>query len=150
MSFTLVLSTNSVYATNTAGKDYTWAFDSSIIEDGDYELTFQYSSGNIALATFATNGPIQLSMDIGAFPTNYLAGSVVKRETTQILGSLRLDWRSATVATYVANNTDNHSVYFKSLNRSSNFIRIHLDQSSGALIGTGITPWIVTLGFKKL
>ena len=44
MSFTLVLSTNSVYATNTSGKDYAWAFDSSIIEDGDYELTFQFSS----------------------------------------------------------------------------------------------------------
>lgn len=150
MSFTLVLSTNSVYATNTAGKDYTWVFDSSVIEDGDYQLTLQFTSGNIALATFATNGPIQLSMDIGAFPSNYLAGSVVRRETTQILGSLRLDWKSATVATYQANNTDNHPIYFKSLNRSSNFIRLHLDQSSGALIGTGLTPWVVTLGFKKL
>ena len=150
MSFTLVLSTNSVYATNTAGKDYTWAFDSSIIEDGDYELTFQYSSGNIALATFATNGPIQLSMDIGAFPTNYLAGSVVKRETTQIIGLLNLEWKSTSVATYIANNDDNSPVYFKSLNRNSNFIRLHLDQSSGALIGTGITPWVVSLNFKKL
>jgi hypothetical protein len=150
MSFTLVLSTNSVYATNTAGKDYTWAFDSSVIEDGDYELTLQFSSGNIALANFGTNGPVQLSMDIGAFPSNYVAGSVVKRETTQILGSLRLVWSSSTIGTYVANNTDNHPVYFKSLNRSTNFIRIHLDQSSGALIGTGITPWVVTLGFKKL
>lgn len=150
MSFTLVLSTNSVYATNTAGKDYTWAFDSSVIEDGDYELTFKYSSGNIALATFATNGPIQLSMDMGAFPTNYLAGSAVKRETTQIIGLLNLDWISTSVATYIANNDDNSPVYFKSLNRNSNFIRLHLDQSSGALVGTGITPWVVSLNFKKL
>lgn len=150
MSFNLVLSTNSVYATNTAGKDYSWTFDSSVIEDGDYELTFKYSSGNIALATFATNGPIQLSLDMGAFPTNYLAGSVVKRETTQVIGLLNLEWRSASVATYTANNKDNHPVYFKSLNRNSNFIRLHLDQSSGALIGTGITPWVVSLNFKKL
>jgi len=150
MSFTLVLSTNSVYATNTAGKDYAWVFDSSVIEDGDYELTFKYSSGNIALATFATNGPIQLSLDMGAFPTNYIASSVVRRETTQVIGLLNLDWKSATVATYVANNDDNAPVYFKSLNRNSNFIRLHLDQSSGALIGTGITPWVVSLNFKKL
>jgi hypothetical protein len=150
MSFTLVLSTNTVYATNTSGKDYAWAFDSSVIEDGDYELTFKFSSGNIALATFATNGPIQLSLDMGAFPTNYLGGSVVKRETTQIIGLLNLEWRSASVATYIANNDDNSPVYFKSLNRNSNFIRLHLDQSSGALVATGITPWVVSLNFKKL
>lgn len=150
MSFNLVLSTNSVYNTHTVGKDYEWAFDSSVIEDGDYELTFKYSSGNIALATFATNGPIQLSLDMGAFPTNYLGGSIVKRETTQIIGLLNLDWESTTIATYIANNNDNAPVYFKSLNRNSNFIRLHLDQSSGALIGTGITPWVVSLNFKKL
>ena len=150
MSFNLILSTNSVHATNTAGKDYAWAFDSSVIEDGDYELTFKFNSGNVALASFTTNGPIQLSLDMGAFPTNYLGGSVVKRETTQIIGSLNLEWRSTSVATYIANNDDNSPVYFKSLNRNSNFIRLHLDQSSGALVGTGITPWVVSLNFKKL
>jgi len=150
MSFNLILTTNTVYATNTAGKDYTWAFDSSVIEDGDYQLTFQYTSGNIALATFATNGPVQISMDIGAFPSNYVAGSIVKRETTQILGSLRLDWKSTTVATYQANNTDNHPIYYKNLNKNSNFIRIHLDGVTGALVTTGITPWVITLNFKKI
>jgi hypothetical protein len=150
MSFNLILTTNTVYATNTAGKDYSWAFDSSVIEDGDYQLTFQFTSGNIALATFATNGPVQISVDTGSFGSNYVGGALVSSISSQIFGSLRLVWSSATIATYVANNTDNHPVYFKNVNKSSNFIRIHLDQAGGTLVGTGITPWVVVLNFQKL
>ena len=75
---------------------------------------------------------------------------MVSSISNQVFGSLRLVWSSATIGTYVANNTDNHPVYFKNLNKSSNFIRIHLDQSNGTLVGTGITPWVVVLNFKKI
>lgn len=150
MSFNVILNTNTVYATNTAGKDYTWAYDFSTAEDGDYLVTLQFSSGNIALATFGTNGPVQISVDFGSFGSNYVGAALVSSISSQIFGSLRLVWASATVATYQANNTDNHPVYFKNLNKGTNFIRIHLDQSNGTLVGTGITPWVVVLNFKKI
>ena len=113
-------------------------------------MTLQFSSGNIDLATFGTNGPVQISVDFGSFGSNYSAGALVLSISSQVIGSLRLQWASATIATYIANNTDNHPVYFKNINKSSNFIRIHLDQAGGTLVGTGITPWVVSLNFKKV
>ena len=150
MSFNILLSTTDVYTTNTAGKDYTWAYDFSGKEDGEYLVSFQYVSGNITQTSFSTNGPVQLSLDIGNFSTNYLASSLVVSPNTQILGSLRLDWRSAVVASYVANKMDNYPVLFKNINKSNNFIRIHLDGITGALVATGITEWNVILNFVKV
>jgi len=150
MSFQIVLDTNNAFATNTAGKDYAWAFNTGFIEDGDYEMTFQYSSGNVALATFATNGPVVLSVDLGLLGASYAGGATNFTMPTQVVGGLRLDWKSATVATYIANRTDNYPVIIKDLNKASNFIRVHLDTTAGALIGTGITPWLVILHFTKI
>jgi len=150
MSFQIVLDTNAAFATNTADKDFTFAFKTDFAEDGDYEMTFQYSSGNIALATFATNGPVVISIDMGLRGASYSAGATNFTMPNSIVGALRLDWKSATVATYIANRTDNYPVILKDLNKASNFIRVRLESVSGALIGTGITPWIVILHFTKL
>jgi hypothetical protein len=150
MSFQIVLDTNNVITTNTSGKDYEWAFNTGFIEEGDYEMTFQFSSGNVALATFATNGPVVLSIDMGLRGASYSAGATNFTMPTQVMGALRLQWASATIATYIANRTDNFPVIFKDLNKASNFIRIHLDTTAGALITTGVTPWLVILHFTKL
>jgi hypothetical protein len=150
MSFQIILDTTTVFATNTAGKDYTWAFRTDFIEEGDYEMTFQYSAGNIALATFATNGPVVMSIDMGLLGASYAAGATNITMPTQVVGALRLDWRSATVGTYIANRQDNYPVIVKDLRKASNFIRVHLDTVTGALITTGITPWIVILHFTKI
>jgi len=150
MSFNVVLSSSSVYATNTAGKDYTWAYDFTNVSDGPYLVSFQFTSGNIAQATFSTQGPIQLTCDFGNQGNNYLAGALVSSTTTQILGSVRLDWKSTSVATLVAGKNDNYPVLFKNINKNTSFIRIHLDLSTGALITTGITPWVVILNFVKV
>lgn len=151
MSFNILLSTTNVYATNTAGKDYTWAFNfnNNNIENGDYLVSFQFCSGNIAQTNFSSNGPVQLSCDFGNFSTNYLASSNVSQTSTQILGSLKLDWRNSTIETLVANKMDNYPVLFKNINKSSNFIRIHLDGITGALVTTGITEWNIILNFEK-
>ena len=149
MSFNIVLTTNSVYATNTIGKDYTWAYDFSGKEHGDYMVSFQYASGNIAQTNFSTNGPVQLSLDIGNYGNKYLASSIVASPNSQILGSLRMDWRNTSIASYNANNTDNYPVLFKNVNKSNNFIRIHLDSITGALVSTGITEWNIILNFQK-
>ena len=150
-SFTVYLNTTNVLATNTAGKDYTWGFDFSFIEDGDYEMSLQFTSGNIALADYSTNGAVQVSVETGVTPLVYSAGSSVRAIPTQIVGSLRLYWNSATVATYVANRTDNHPVIFKNLNKSSNFIRVHLDSNLGTLIPNPIsTNWSLMLHFDKV
>ena len=149
MSFQILLSTTDVYSTNTAGKDYTWAFDFSNMKDGDYLVSFQYNSGNIAQSNFSTNGPVQLSLDIGNYGNKYLASSILASPNSQILGSLRMDWRNTLIATYNANNTDNYPVLFKNVNKSNNFIRIHLDSITGALVATGITEWNIILNFQK-
>ena len=65
MSFNVVLTTNNVYATNSANKDYTWAYDFTNIADGPYLVSFSFVSNNIAQATFSTQGPIQLTCDFG-------------------------------------------------------------------------------------
>ncbi len=150
MSFNVVLTNNNVYATNTANKDYTWAYDFTNAEYGDYLVSFQFTSGNIAQANFGTQGPIQVTIDLGCQGQNYLAGSLVTSTTSQILGSLRLEWKSTSVATLVAGKNDNFPVMFKNVRNSSNFIRIHLDLISGALVTTGITQWVVILNFKKV
>ena len=149
MSFQILLSTTDVYSTNTAGKDYTWAFDFSNKEDGDYLVSFQYGSGNITLTNLSTNGPVQLSLDIGNCGKNYLATSLAVSRNTQILGSLRLDWRNTVVGSYLANKIYNYPFLFKNINKSNNFIRIHLDGITGALVGTGLTEWNIILNFEK-
>jgi hypothetical protein len=152
MSFNVILKTNSTdYMTeNTAGKDYTWGFDFSTCEPGAYEMRTYFNSGNIALATFATNGVAILSVNIGQNSTNKLGAKLNTAITTVNVGPLRLDWKSATVAQYVLDSTDLPSQIIKSLNTSANTIRIHIDQLSGAIIGTGVTGWCVVLEFKKL
>jgi len=150
MSFQIVLDTNTAFATNTAAKDFTWAFKTDFIEEGDYEMTFQYSAGNVALATFATNGPVVMSIDMGLRGASYAAGATNITMPTSIVGALRLDWKSATVATYIANRTDNYPVIVKDLRNASNFIRVKLETVAGALITTGITPWLVILHFTKI
>lgn len=150
MSFNVVLTTNNVYATNTANKDFTWAYNFSNIDDGPYLVSFSFVSNNIAQSTFSTQGPIQISCDFGNQGNNYLAGSLVSSTTSQILGSLKLDWKSATVATLVAGKNDNYPVLFKNINKNTNFIRIHLDLITGVLVTTGVSQWVVVLNFQKV
>ena len=150
MSFNVVLTTNNVYATNTVNKDYTWAYDFNNAEYGDYLVSFQFMCANILQTNFGTQGPIQVTIDLGCQGQNYSAGSTVSSQTSQILGSLRMDWRSATVATLVANKNDNFPVLFKNVRNSSNFIRIHLDLITGGLVTTGVVFWVVILNFKKV
>lgn len=150
-SFNVYLNTTDAYAVNTAGKDYTWGFDFGFCEEGDYEMSIQFSSGNIAIADYSSNGAVQISVDAGVLPLVYSGGAQVKAHTSQIVGSLRLIWNSATVATYIADRTVNHPVLFKSLNRSSNFIRIHLDTNNGNLIPNPISSnWSIMLHFVKV
>jgi hypothetical protein len=150
-SFNVYLNTTDVYSVNTAGKDYTWGFDFGFCEDGDYEMSIQFTSGNIAIADYSTNGAVQMSVETGVMPLTYAGSGHVKANPTYIAGSLRLYWNSATVATYVANRTDNHPILYKSLNRSSNFIRVHLDANNGNLIANPIsTNWSIMLHFIKV
>lgn len=151
MSFNLVLTTSSVYATNTALKDYTFAYDFSQVADGDYEVSFVFNSGNATGVTSQTSLlPIQLTMDIGAFPSSYVGGSLVTSTNTQILGSIKVNWFSALLATFLASQNDNLPVYFKSLNKSNNFIRLKLQAIGGGLVATGVSDWVVIVNFKKL
>jgi len=150
MSFNVVLTTNNVYATNTANKDFTWAYDFTNVDDGPYLVSFSFVSNNIAQATFSTQGPVQVTCDFGNQGNNYLGGALVSSTTSQILGSLRLEWRSATVGTLVANKNDNFPIFFKNINKNTSFIRIHLDGVTGALVTLGPTQWVVTLNFVKV
>jgi hypothetical protein len=155
MSFNIVLSSSNVYATNTAGKDYTWAYDFSGKEDGDYLVSFDFQCGNITttLVDFSGNSPIQLSVDFGSIGQMYLAGSTYGNFSTKILGLVRLLVTTVTVSTYSANNQDNFPVLFKNINKSPSFIRIKLLQADGiTLINqlTGVAPWMVYLKFQKV
>jgi len=150
MSFQLLLDTSLVFSTNTAQKDFTWAFNTSVIEDGDYLMSYTFSSGNIALATFATNGPTVLTVDLGARASSYAAGATVVTRPTTVAGIVRLDWKSTTVATYSASIMDNFPILIKDLNKASNFIRLRLETNNGALVTTGISGWYVVLYFEKV
>lgn len=149
MSFNILLSTTNVYDTNTNNKDYTWAYDFSRKEDGEYLVSFQFVSNNIAQTNFSSNGPVLLTCDFGNLGNNYLAGETVSQSNTKILGSLKLDWRSNSIATLVANKMDNYPVPFKNINKNSNFIRITLQGITGALVTTGVTKWNIILNFEK-
>ena len=155
MSFNIVLTTNSVYATNTTGKDYTWAYDFSGKEDGDYLLSFKFQCGNITTVStdFAAISPTQFSCDFGSIGQIYLGSSTSNNITSKILGLLRMIFITTTIGTYVANTDDNFPVLFKNINKSSSFIRIKLLQANGtSLINqlTGVAPWTVILMFKKV
>jgi len=151
MSFNLVLTSTAVSATNTSLKDFTWLYDFSQVADGDYEVSFVFNSGNATGVTSQTSLlPIQLTMDIGAFPSSYIGGSVSKSSNTSILGSIKVNWFSSLLATFSASLTDNPPVYFKALNKSSNSIRMSLQAIGGGLVATGVSNWVVILNFKKL
>jgi hypothetical protein len=113
-------------------------------------MSYTFSSGNIALATFASNGATVLSIDLGSRSSSYAGGATVVTRPTTVMGPVRLDWKSTTVATYVANKTDNFPILIKDLNKASNFIRLRLETNSGALIGTGVSGWYVVLYFEKV
>jgi hypothetical protein len=153
MSFNVILKTGNstdYISENTVGKDYTWGFDFSQCEPGTYEMRTYFNSGNIALATFSTNGVAILNVNIGQNSPNKLGARLNTAITTVNVGPLRLDWKSATVGQYVLNSTDLPCQVIKNLNTSANTIRIHIDQLNGAIIGTGVTGWCVVLEFKKL
>jgi len=150
MSFQIVLDTSTVFATNTALKDFTWAFNTGFVEEGDYLMSYTFSSGNIALATFATNGATVLSVDLGNRASSYAAGATVVTRPTTVAGIVRLDWKSTTVATYMASRMDNFPILIKDLNKASNFIRLRLETNNGALVTTGISGWYVVLYFEKV
>lgn len=148
--YNIILSTANAQTTNTVGKDYTWIYDFSRFEEGSYEVSFIFTSGNIALASYATNNPIVLNMDIGVLSENFIALANNTNSKSQIVGTVPLIWNSATVGTYKANTTDNNPVLFNSINRNTNFIRLSLIQIGSGLITTGLTPWNVILSFKKV
>jgi hypothetical protein len=152
MSFNIVLTTNSVYATNTTGKDYTWAYDFNGKEDGDYMVSFDFQCSNIGtLVNFDVNSPTQLSCDFGSIGQMYLAGSQTNNITSRVLGLLRLVFGTQTVNTYTANSDDNFPVLFKNINKSASFIRIKLLQADGTtLIANAITSWTIYLKFTKV
>jgi hypothetical protein len=150
MSFQIVLDSNAVFSTNTALKDFTFAFNTGFVEEGDYLMSYTFSSGNIALATFASNGATVLSIDLGIRSSSYAGGATVVTRPTTVMGHVRLDWKSTTVATYMANKTDNFPILIKDLNKASNFIRLRLETNAGALIGTGVSGWYVVLYFEKV
>ena len=149
--FNIILNSNTVFATNTALKDFTWAYNFSNVEDGDYEVGFTFQSGNATGITSQTsNLPCLLTLSIGVNPQQYVAGALVSNQTSNILGQLNVNWFSATLATFVANATTNHPVIIKGLNRASNFIRMSLIGGTGAIIGTGVANWFVVLNFTKV
>jgi len=150
MSFQIVLDTSLIFSNNTAQKDFTWAFNTSVIEDGDYLMSYTFSSGNAVIATFGTVGPAFLSVDFGVRPLSYLCSSTTVSQITRVVGPVRLDWQSSTVATYLANRKDCFPLLIKDLNKASNFIRLRLETNTGSLVGIGSPSWYVVLYFEKV
>jgi len=154
MSFSVILNSASAsqyYTVNTTGKDYTFAFNfGNFVVDGDYELTWTLQSQNVALATF-TMIP-QVNIDIGALNTRYEATNTTNNHSSQNIGSLPINWKSATVGNYSATIIDNPPVYYKSLNASYNFIRVYFTQQGtpNTLLGTTMPVFNLILNFKKL
>lgn len=154
MSFSIVLNTASAtqyYAANTAGKDFTFAFNfgTFVTDDAPYELTWTLQSQNVALATI-TMIP-QLNLDIGSLSRKYQATNVSDNQYTINIGSVPVNWKSATVGNYTATLIDNPPIYFPSLNGSSNFIRVSFtQQGSKTLLATTMPIFNLILNFKKL
>lgn len=149
--FSVVLNSASVYATNTALKDFTWAFDFGIIEPGDYEMGFTMQTGNATGITNQTSSlPLILNIELGIGPQNYVGGSAVALRNTYNVGFLAVQWTSATLATFFANAINNHPVVVRNLHTAGQFIRASLLQASGALTATGASNWFLVLNFKKI
>lgn len=149
--FSVVLNSSSVYATNTALKDFTWAFDFGIVEPGDYEMGFTIQTGNATGITNQTSSlPLILNVDIGTAPQNYIAGSTVARRNSYNLGYLTVQWTSTTVATFNASSVNNHPIIVRNLHTAGSFIRASLLQASGAITATGASNWFLVLNFRKI
>ena len=94
----------------------------------------------------------QVNIDIGALNTKYEATNLTNNHSSQNIGSLPINWKSATVGNYAATIIDNPPVYYKSLNASYNFIRVYFTQQGApnTLLGTTIPTFNLILNFKKL
>lgn len=153
MSFNIVLNTNNAYLTNTAGKDYTWAFDFSTfpIEDGSYELSHSAFSRNVAMATFDTINNPQINLDISNQPRLYQAANISNNHNTQIIGIFKPVIVSATIGTFQNDIHTNPSVTYTNINKSVNFIRVYMTQpGTNTLIATSIVGWTMILRFTKV
>lgn len=154
MSFSIVLNNanaSQFYAVNTVGKDFTFAFNfgTFVESDASYELTWTLQSQNVALATISMIP--QLNLDIGSLSRKYQATNVSDNQYTINIGSVSVNWKSATVANYYVGIYDNPPIYFPSLNGSSNFIRVSFtQQGSKTLLATTMPIFNLILNFKKL
>jgi len=153
MSFNIILNTNNALTINTAGKDFTWAFNfnSLKIEDGEYELTWSAFSTNVAQATFATVLNPVVNLDFSNQPNFFTTDGTgsINRNTT-VIGVFKPVIVSTAIGCFQCETVTNPPITFPNINKSVNFIRIFITQpGTNTLVGTSLVNFTVILRFTK-
>jgi hypothetical protein len=154
MSFNIILNTNNAQTINTAGKDFTWAFNfnSFQIEEGGYELTWSAFSTNIAQATFATVLNPIVNLDFSNQPNFFTTDGTgsINRSTT-VIGVFKPVIVSATISCFQSEVITNPPITFKNINKSTNYIRVFVTQpGTNTLIATSLVNFTIILRFRKV
>lgn len=160
MSFTLFLDTTNA-TQNTAGKDYTWNFDFSAVEQGAYDVSFAFSSRffTVGAATPYNGEPTPvLNMSIQQAANAYELDTVSNQHTSSHIGLLKyrsMQQDNTTAGTLIAQLdaewTTNPPITFRNVGTSSNTVRLWITQAGAGnpAIGVSVVGFMVSLRFEK-
>ena len=160
MSFTLFLDTTNA-TQNVAGRDYTWGFDFSGVESGDYDVSFSFSSRffTVGAATPYNGQPTPLlNMSIQHAANAYECDTVSNQHTSSHIGLLKyknMQQNNAVAGTLIAQlDADwytNPPVFFPNISTSTNTVRLWLTQGGAGnpQFGVDTIGFMVALKFTK-
>lgn len=135
-------SNNAVGGTNSS--DYVYNFNWENLEEGDYELTFNFSS---ELDPLINDKVVVSCPDLGVCSNSFTTSSLTAQKFSGVIGSL-YSKDIATSIQYVVPSTFNPPVYLKTRPYSNQFT-VYLKDLDGNLVDIGVS-YVIILSLKKL
>jgi hypothetical protein len=153
MSFSVQLHSDISYSSTSINSiTYLFNFSQVFIEDGPYKLTWTFRGSPGVAEAYFPNVLLDIGSVNGSF---YVAGSTNNATTkTQLIGTLNVlrYMTSATNFYYNCNLNDNAPVIYNNINKSSNYIKVHLTQpgTNIPITSANMGPYVLNLYFEKI
>lgn len=141
MIYNIVINSNSKIAGSNRS-NYTYNFDWSILQEGEYILTYCFTAEGSAVHDLLTLEVDNLGL------TNYTTSSNTSSKTTNIIGFLTPQLKDVGSTHYFVSSDFNPPIYLNSKPRNNQF-SIYIKNTSGTLTDLNV-DYVLTLSFKKI
>ena len=148
MSFNVVIDSNDALTSSASIYDKDYAFDWSVLEEGEYDLTFSFLTSPIAQGTSDVKA---VSLEgLGTQRTTYKAGANTNAQTSQIIGLLnRVNYNDGTARQRFQQSDTNPVVCLKS-RPNSNIFKVRIVANSTTTANAGLSgSYLLILTFIK-